>query len=73
MENVSVMSALSPESEIIYPIVVVKLNEIKCRALLNNGEGSSHATGTILSRAYNKPVEIKMMLGSSVTNINERL
>lgn len=73
-KNVPVMSALSPESEIIYPIVVVKLNGIKCRALLDTGAGSSYATSTILSRVDSKPVEIKrkrieMMLGSSVTNI----
>ena len=37
MEAVSVMSALSPESEIIYPIVVVKLSKIKRRALLDTG------------------------------------
>ena len=68
------MSALSSESEIIYPIVVVKPIGIKCRALLDTGAGSSYATGTILSWADSKPVEIKrkrieMMLGSSMTNI----
>ena len=58
-EIVPVVSALSPESEIIYPITVTKLNRTKCRALLDTGAGSSCTTGTILSRAESKPVEIK--------------
>ena len=53
---------------------MLKLNGVKCRALLDTGAGSSYATSTILSLADSKPVEtkrkrIEMMLGSTVTNM----
>ena len=33
----------SSESDVIYPVVVLKLDGVKCRALLDNGAGSSYA------------------------------
>ena len=73
-EKESGLSATCPESDVVYLVIVVKINGVKCRALLDTGAGSSYATSTILSMADSKPVDIKrkrieMMLESSITNM----
>ena len=50
-----------------YPVVVVKVNGIKCRALLDTGAGSSYASATLIkklginaSRTENRKIEMMM-------------
>ena len=55
--------------KVIYPVVVVEVNGIKCRALLDTGAGSSYASSAILDHLRIKPLReefkrIEMMLGS---------
>lgn len=55
---------------VVYPVVVVEVNGIKCRALLDTGAGSSYASSAILEHLGNKPLReefkrIEMMLGST--------
>lgn len=55
--------------QVIYPVVVVEVNGIKCRALLDTGAGSSYASSAILDHLGIRPLRqefkrIEMMLGS---------
>jgi len=55
--------------KVIYPVVVVEVNGIKCRALLDTGAGSSNASSAILDHLRIRPLgeefkRIEMMLGS---------
>ena len=55
--------------KVIYPVVVVKVNGIKCWALLDIGAGSSYACSAILDHLRITPLReefkrIEMMLGS---------
>eukprot|EP00112_Aurelia_sp_Birch-Aquarium-sp1_P001131 Seg1117.2 transcript_id=Seg1117.2/GoldUCD/mRNA.D3Y31 product="hypothetical protein" protein_id=Seg1117.2/GoldUCD/D3Y31 len=50
-----------------YPVVVVKVNGVKCRALLDTGAGSSYASATLInkldisaSRTENRKIEMMM-------------
>ena len=58
--------------EVVYPLVLVKVNMIKTRALLDTGAGSSYASAQLINTLRIKPAEIptkriKMMLGSMTT------
>ena len=53
-----------------YPVVVVEINDIRCRALLDTGAGSSHASAALIERLHIRPrrkelKRIEMMLGAS--------
>ena len=73
MESVPTLTS-SEESNIIYPVVVVLINGIKCRALLNSGVGSSYVSSTIANSLRKPPVKketkrIEMMMNSTTRNI----
>ena len=65
------MTAQNKGSEqVIYPVVVVDVNGVKCRALLDTGAGSSYASSAILDHLGIRPIReefkrIEMMLGSN--------
>ena len=42
------MMVAKGESKVIYPVVVVKAGGITCRALLDTGAGSYHASAALL-------------------------
>ena len=53
-----------------YPVVILEVTGIKCRALLDSGAGSSYASAALLERIGAKPHhsglrKIEMMLGAS--------
>ncbi|PFX28961.1 hypothetical protein AWC38_SpisGene6275 [Stylophora pistillata] len=55
---------------VVYPVVVGEVNEIKCRALLDTGVGSSYESSAILEHLGNKPLReefkrLEMMLRST--------
>lgn len=55
-------------SIVIYPVVVVEVEGIKCRAVLDTSAGSSYASATLLERVGARPSQskvrrIEMMLG----------
>ena len=59
---------------VIYPVVVVLVDGIKCRALLDTGSGSSY-TATLIENLSKKPVrtehkQIEMMVCSTTQKIN---
>ena len=46
----------SNESNVIYPVAIVKAEGIKCRVLLDTGAGSSYASSTLLLLIKKKPI-----------------
>ena len=64
------MSVHDKNSCVTYPVVVVEVNGIRCRALLDTGAGSSYASASLLSELKLNPCHkeykrIEMMLGST--------
>lgn len=45
--------------ESIFPVVVIKVNGLTCRALIDSGAGSSYASAQLISKLVIKPSEIK--------------
>ena len=54
----SVMSSLD-DDKVIYPVVVVKVGGIECRALLDSGSSSCYASAKLLDMLGKHPTEIK--------------
>ena len=44
------------EKEVVYPVVLVTINGIKCRALLDTGAGSSYISSTLAAHLQQAPV-----------------
>ena len=64
----------SSDPEVIYPVVVIDVDGVKCRALLDSGAGSSYASAMLLDQLRKKPAEakfkkIEMLLGSATTRV----
>ena len=66
----SVMSSVD-DDKVIYPVVVVKVGGIECRALLDSGASSCYASAKLLDMLGKQPTEIKpkkvVMLMASTT------
>ena len=41
--------------EVVYPVVLVEVDGIRCRALLDTGAGSSYASETLINKLNRKP------------------
>ena len=53
--------------KVVYPVVIVRVNGIKCRALLDTGAGSSYASSVLLQKINSRPIRrenkrIEMMM-----------
>lgn len=46
-------------AEGIFPVVIVKINGIMCRALIDSGAGSSYASAKLINALDVKPSKIK--------------
>ena len=49
-------------SEGVFPVIVIKVNGIKCRALIDSGSGSSYISATLINMLKTKPVTIQTKL-----------
>ena len=63
------------ESKVVYPVVIVKVEGIKCRALLDTGSGNSYASSGLLELIKRKPIRqdykrIEMMMQSTTKVID---
>ena len=63
------------EGSVIYPVVVVKANNILCRALLDTGVNSSYASSALLGKLNLRPTRrktkrIEMMMHSTTRKID---
>ena len=61
-------------SECVFPVVVVRVNGVKCRALIDSGAGSSYASAKLIDTLKLKPTESKtsridMLMTSQVTRL----
>ena len=68
------MMLATGEGSVIYPVVVVVVDGIKCRALLDTGSGSSYASAALVARLNKRPFhvehrQIEMMLCSTVQKV----
>ena len=45
--------------KVVYPVVVIKVGDIECRALLDSGSSSCYASAKLLDMLGQKPTEIK--------------
>jgi hypothetical protein len=73
-ENQLLAASCKENRSVCYPVVVVEINGIKCRALLDTGAGSSYASSALINKLKIKPVKverrhIEMMIGSVTKNI----
>ena len=62
------------ETRVVYPVVVVYVNGVKCRALLDTGAGSSYASSFLLDILNTQPIRketktIEMMMSSTNAKI----
>ena len=58
----------------VYPVVIVNVDRIKTRALLDTGAGSSYASAQLITALHKRPAEtqtkrIEMMLGSMTIKV----
>ena len=65
---------MATESLVIHPVVVVKVNNIMCRASLDTGAGSSYVSAALLDRLNLKPIRketksIDMMMSSTTRKL----
>ena len=63
------------EQHVVYPVVVVDVHGVKCRALLDSGSGSSHASAVLLKTIGVKPIssemrQIEMMLSTTTRRMD---
>ena len=58
-ENQTLLTMGKTNKEGIFPVVLVKVNGIKCRALIDSGADSSHASAKLLDTLKLKPVQTK--------------
>ena len=65
---------LSDKTEVVYPVVLVNVDGIKTRALLDTVAGSSYASAQLINALHKRPAEtqtkrIEMMLGAMTTKV----
>ena len=73
-EVASTMMLTTETQHVAYPVAVVKVNGIKCRALLDTGAGSSYASASLINRlgipaARVENRKIEMMVHTAVRKI----
>ena len=74
MYDKNIQMMMATESSVIYPAVVVKVNNIMCQALLNTGARSSNASVALLDRLKLKLIKketknIEMRMSSSISKL----
>lgn len=72
--NFNQLMLATGEGLVVYPVVVVKVEGIMCRALLDTGAGSSYASATLIERLNRQPdhkvyKKIEMMMSSTSQKI----
>ena len=69
-ESKEKMLGANDDADVVYPVILVEVDGIKTRALLDTGAGSSYASAKLISALRKQPVETKtktidMMIGST--------
>ena len=73
-KNVAMTSSSNDKKEGIFPVVVVDVNGIRCRALIDSGSGSSYVSTKLIQLLGAKPTEtqtrtVDMLMASKVTQL----
>ena len=60
---------------VVYPVVIVEVQGVKCRALMDTGAGSWYASAGLLDYIYAKPTKtdvrnIEMLLGTTTRRVD---
>ena len=60
--------------KVFHPIVVIKVDGVECRALVDSGAASCHASSKLLDSLGKKPTEVKykkveMLMASTTTRM----
>ena len=67
------MLVANGNSSVVYPVVIVEVNGVRCRALLDTGAGSSYASAALLNRIKTCPDLTKMLLTQTTSSDYENL
>ncbi|KAK2549428.1 hypothetical protein P5673_030102, partial [Acropora cervicornis] len=54
-KNSSQLMLATGEGSVVYPVVVMEVEGIRCRALLDTGAGSSYASASLIERLNKQP------------------
>ena len=61
-----------PKNNVIYPVAIVKINGVKCRALLDTGSGSSYASEDLLDYLTINPARTEIKTIETLTNLTTK-
>ena len=73
-EKTSNVLLTTNDNRVTYPLVVIDIESIKCRVLIDTGAGASYASSTLIDRINKKPIRkqcqrIEIIMGSSTKSI----
>ena len=73
-EKTSNVLLTTNDNHVTYPLVIIDIEGIKCRALTDTGAGASYASSTLIDRINKKPIRkqykrIETIMGSSTKSI----
>ena len=73
-EKTSNVLLTTNDNRVTYPLVVIDIEGIKCRTLIDTGAGASYASSTLIDRINKKPIRkqykrIETIMGSSTKSI----
>ena len=68
------MMSSTDQGDVTHPVVVILVDGVKCRALLDTGAGNSYVSADLMSVLRKKPIRketkhIEMMMNSTTKNI----
>ena len=58
------------ENNVIYPVAIVKINGVKCQALLDRGSGSSYASENLLDYLKINPTRKEIKTNKTLNKFN---
>ena len=60
------------ENNVIYPVAIVKINGVKCQALLDRGSGSSYASENLLDYLKINPTRKEIKTNKTLNKFNHQ-
>ena len=72
-DETSELVLASAESSVIYPVVIIIVNSIKCRALLETGSGSFYASEAIIDLLKINPIRKEYRTIETINSTTKKL
>ena len=63
---------LTTTENVIYPLVMIKINRVKCHVLLDTGSGSSYASESFLDYLKINPIRKEIKTIDTLTNLTTK-